>query len=180
MCSFHGQGQFLIWKNCFLDVVAYARVSGFLGTTKAGAGGSFYLGIWDQTEQNSKTDLLRRLVEGRGDRKEGRKRIFRYWLVFSASRKAEVSIPGDEEHPSFYIFLARIKSYGSLRYRQTWESLSIWQAKMSTSNLKFCLQRKQKTGTQETSVISATKAEPGKKNLYQSWCFRPCAEGPCR
>lgn len=54
-----------------MDVVAYARVSGFLGTTKAGAGGSFYLGIWGQTEQNSKTDFLRRLVEGRGDRKGG-------------------------------------------------------------------------------------------------------------
>lgn len=61
-----------------MDVVAYAHMSGFLGTPEAGAEGSFQLRNLGPDWANSKTDLLRGLVEGREDREEQRKRTFRY------------------------------------------------------------------------------------------------------
>lgn len=76
------------------------------------------------------------------------------------SPEAQTNLPLTSSWPGF-------SHMGSLRYKQSWENLSTWQALICIAKFwsSICKGRS-RVGTQETPVVSATQSDLGKKNLY--------------
>lgn len=75
------------------------------------------------------------------------------------SPEAQTNLPLTSSWPEF-------SHMGSLRYKQSWENLSTWQALICIAFWSSICKGRSRVGTQETPVVSATQSELGKKTLY--------------
>jgi hypothetical protein len=108
--------------------------------------------------------------EGEYIREETEKRRENEFLVidfFPISRKAEDFLSLEAQtnllltssQPEF-------SHMDSLRYTQSWESLSTWQAIICVAKIWSAICKgRSRADTQETPMVSATQSELGKKNL---------------